>query len=186
MISIPALWLPILLSAVIVFLASSLLHMVLTYHRSDYKKLPDEDGVLEAMRKQSLAPGIYQFPYCVSPKGMKSPAVMEKFKRGPVGLITVMPSGQLTMGVYLMKWFGYCLLVSVFAAYLAGRTLVAGTEYLAVFRVAGTTAFMGYGVGEIVNSIWRGQPGSVTAKHVLDGLIYSLLTGGTFGWLWPE
>jgi hypothetical protein len=186
MVPITALWMPILLSAVIVFVASSILHMVLPYHKSDYRKLPDEDKVADALRAAGVAPGpIYHFPHC-SHKEMKSPEMVEKFKRGPVGLMTIIPSGPPTMGKYLGLWFVYCVLVSIFAAYLTGRTRVAGTQYLEIFRVAGATSFMAYGVGQLQDSIWKGQTWGVTFKHVVDGLIYALLTAGTFGWLWPR
>jgi len=184
---IHTLWLPILLSAVIVFVASSIMHMVLPYHRSDYKKLPDEDKVVAAMRSAGVsATGVYMFPHC-SHKDMKSPEMLEKFKQGPVGTVTVFPSGgPVNMPKYLAQWFVFCLLVGVFTAYLTGRTVPSGTVYLAVFRVAGTVAFMAYGVGQLVNGIWMGQPWSVVTKHVFDGLVYSLLLAGTFGWLWPR
>jgi hypothetical protein len=182
---IHTLWLPILLSAVIVFVASSIMHMVLPYHRSDYKKLPDEDKVVAALRSAGAGRGLYMFPFC-SHKEMKSPEMQEKFKQGPVGTITVFPSGAMNMGKYLATWFVFCLVVGVFTAYLTGRTVAPRTVYLAVFRVAGTVAFMAYGVGHVVNSIWMGQPWINTLKHVIDGLVYSLLTAGTFGWLWPR
>jgi len=185
MVAIHTLWLPILLSAVIVFVASSILHMVLPYHRSDYKKLPDEDKVAAALRSVGVAQGLYSLPYCTH-KEMKSPEMQEKFKQGPVGLITVFPSGAMNMGKYLGQWFVYCLVVGVFTAYLTGRVLVPGTNYLAVFRVAGTVSFMAYGVGQVVSGIWAGVPWSNVAKQVFDGLVYSLLLAGTFGWLWPK
>jgi len=180
------LWLPIVLSTALVFVASWLMHMLLTYHRSDYKQLPDEEKLLEAMRGAGLTPGIYHFPYCRSPKELGSPEVIEKFKRGPTGLLTVLPSGPPAMRKYLLGWFLFCLVIGVFVAYLAGRTLSAGTEYLAVFRVAGTVAFVGYSASQAVDAIWKGQPWGVTIKHMFDGLIYALLTAGTFGWLWPR
>ncbi|HKW61108.1 MAG TPA: hypothetical protein VJN89_01070 [Candidatus Acidoferrum sp.] len=182
---IHTLWLPILLSAVIVFVASSILHMVLPYHRSDYKKLPDEDKVLAALRPMNLSRGLYVFPFCTH-KDMKSPEMIEKYKAGPVGTMTIFQSGPPNMGTYLLKWFVYCLVIGVFTAYLTGRTVNAGTEYLRVFRVAGTVSFMAYGVGQLNDSIWKGQPWSNTIKHFIDGLIFALLTGGTFGWLWPK
>src|SRR6266705_5041220 len=122
MVSITALWLPILLSAVIVFVASSIIHMVLPIHKSDYRKLPDEDKVLDALRSVGVTPGpTYILPYC-DHKNMKSPEVVEKFKRGPVGLLTVRPSGAPAMGKFLAQWFFYCVVVSIFTAYLTGRT----------------------------------------------------------------
>ena len=186
MVPITALWLPILLSAVIVFVASSIIHMLLPIHKSDYRQLPEEDRVLDTLRAAGVTPGrTYHFPYCTH-KEMKSPAAVERFKRGPVGLLTVIPSGPPVMGKYLGQWFLYCVLIGVFVAYLTGRTLSRDTPYLEVFRVAGLTAFLGYAVAQIQDSIWKGQSWSVTLKHVFDGLIYGLLTAGTFAWLWPR
>jgi len=186
MVAISALWIPILLSAVIVFVASSIIHMALPYHRSDYRKLPDEEKVLDALRAAGVTPGaMYQFPHCTH-QTMKSPESMERFKRGPVGHLTVIPSGAPNMGKYLGLWFVYCVVIGIFVAYLTGRTLGAGTDYLQVFRVAGTAAFLGYALAQVQDLIWKGQTWGVTFKHVFDGLIYGLLTAGTFGWLWPR
>jgi len=186
MVPIHALWLPILLSAVIVFVASSIIHMALPIHKSDYRKLPDEEKALDTLRATGVTPGReYRFPYCTQ-KEMKSPENTEKFKRGPVGLLVVMPNGVMSMGKFLAQWFLYCVVVSIFAAYLTGRTRPPGTEYLEVFRVAGCTAFIGYSLAQAQNSIWRGVTWGVTLKHMLDGLIFGLLTVGTFGWLWPR
>src|SRR5260370_11638843 len=148
MVPIHLLWIPILLSAVIVFVASSIMHMVLPYHRSDYKELPDEDNVLAKLRTAGVKRGVYMFPFCTH-KDMKSPAIAEKQKQGPVGTMTVFPTGPVSMPKFLGMWFVYCVIVGIFTAYLAGRTLPSGTVYLAVFRVAGTVAFMAYGVGPL-------------------------------------
>jgi len=185
MVPVTALWLPILLAAVIVFVASSIMHTVLKYHNSDYHQLPDEDKLLGALRAAGLKRGLYVFPFC-SHKDMKSPAMIEKYKQGPVGMMTVLPSGPPVMPKFLGQWFAYCLLVGFFVAYLTGRTLAPGANYLAVFRVAGTAAFLGYGLGHVSDGIWKGQTWSPTIKEVLDGLVYGLLTAGTFGWLWPR
>ena len=154
MVPIHALWLPILLSAVIVFVASSIMHMLLPIHKSDYRKLPDETKVMDGLRAAGVTPGReYRFPFCTM-KEMKTPEAMEKFKRGPVGMLVITPSGAPAMGKALGQWFVYCIVVSIFAAYLTGRTRLAGTEYLEVFRVAGTTAFLGYSLAQIQNAIW--------------------------------
>jgi hypothetical protein len=181
-----ALWLPILLSAVIVFVASSIMHMALPYHKSDYRKLPEEDKALDALRTAGVTPGrVYFFPYTTH-KEMKSPEVVERFKRGSVGLLTVLPSRAPAMGKHLVQWFIYSVAIGVFVAYLTGRTRGPGTQYVEVFRVAGTTGFLGYAGAQIQDSIWKGQTWGVTFKHVFDGLICGLLTAGTFGWLWPR
>ncbi len=186
MVSISALWLPIVLSAVLVFIASSIAHMVLTYHRSDYKQLPNEANMLDAMRPHAPPPGDYFFPHAASPKDLQTPEVIERFTKGPVGLMTVLPNGPPTMGKALGQWFVFCLVVSVFVAYLTGRTTAPGAAYLSVFRVASVTAFLGYALAQATDSIWKRQAWSTTAKHMFDGLVYGLLTGGTFGWLWPD
>jgi hypothetical protein len=186
MVPITSLWIAILLSAVIVFFVSFITHIVLSYHRNEYKKHPDEDGLSAAMRKTNVPPGFYSFPYSANPQEMKSPEIVEKFKQGPVALLTIFPNGPAPMGKYLMLWFSYCVLIGIFVAYLTGRTTATGAPYLSVFRLAATIAFLGYGVGHILNSIWMGQPWSATIKHLFDGLLYGCLTGGVFGWLWPR
>ena len=185
MVPLSALWLPIVLSAVIVFIASSIMHMLLPYHKGDYLKLPDEEKVLPALRGAGLKRGLYIFPYCTH-QDMKSPAAIEKYNQGPVGMMTVFPVGPPVMPKFLGLWFGYCLLISFFVGYLTAHTVAPGTYYLAVFRVVGTAAFLGYGLGTLSNGIWKGQTLSFTIKEVIDGLVYALLTAGTFGWLWPR
>ena len=180
-----ALWLPIVLSAVIVFVASSIMHMVLPYHKGDYRQLPEEDKAMAALRPLGLTRGLYIFPYTTH-KDMKSPAMQEKYKQGPVGVLTVFSSGAPAMGKFLVQWFVFCLIVGFFVAYLAFHTVKAGALYPEVFRVVGTAAFLAYGVANLANGIWKAQPWSMVFKEVFDGLIYGLLTAGTFGWLWPR
>ena len=180
-----ALWLPIVLSAVIVFVASSILHMVLKYHQSDCHQLANEDQTLAALRAAGVKPGYYHFPYCTH-QDMKSPAAMGKFKQGPIGILTVRPNGPPAMGKYLGSWFAYCLVIGFFTAYVTFHSIPQGANYLFVFRVAGAVAFMAFGLGPLANSIWKGQPWSMTIKEVVDGLIYGLLTAAIFGWLWPR
>ena len=186
MVSVTELWLPILVSAVFVFIASSLIHMVLGYHKGDYGLVPDEGSVSDALRRFNIPPGDYCMPRASSMADMKNPAFMEKIKKGPVLLMTVMPNGQWSMGSQLTQWFLFSALVSVFAAYIAGRAVAPGDTYLDVFRFAGCTAFVSYAMGAIPTSIWYKKSWATTMKIVFDGLIYGLLTGGTFGWLWPK
>lgn len=183
MIPLMSLWIPILVSAVLVFFASWILHMLLPYHRSDFRRVPQEDEFMEAVRKLDIPPGNYMTPHSDSPAAMKDPAFKEKVDRGPVTILTVMRDPS--MGKSLLQWFVYCVVVSVFAAYVAGRAVGPGAEYLEVFRFAGTTAFVGYALALWQNSIWYKIAWSTTFKSTIDGLIFGLLTGGVFGWLWP-
>ena len=184
MVSLSSLWLPILLSAVAVFFMSAILHMVLRYHFNDFKQLQAEDEVMAAVGRFDLAPGEYVMPYCSSAAAMKDPAVLEKFTRGPVAFLSVRRSGPPTMGKELAMWFVFCLVVSLFAAYVASRTLDATAEYFSVFRLTSTVAFAGYALALWQETIWYNRSVSTTVKNSFDGLIYALLTAGLFGWLW--
>ncbi len=185
MVSIPALWLPILLSAVLVFVASFVLHMVLPFHRKDYQKVPNEASLTDALRRAQVPPGQYVFPYCASPKEMSTPEMLKAFKEGPVGLLVIRRPGAPDMTSSLVQWFVFTLVIGVFVAYLTGRSMGPGAEYLAVFRHAGTLAFLGYAATSATDPIWKGGSWTTSARHMFDGLIYGLLTAGAFGWLWP-
>ncbi len=185
MVSLLSLWLPILLSPVFVFAVSSFIHMVLQYHSKDFRKLPDEDGVMKALRPFALPPGEYVLPHAGSMKGLSAPDYLAKRDAGPVAMMMVAPSGPTGMARGLLLWFVYSLVVSGFAAYIAGRALEPGAHYLAVFRFVGTTAFIGYALALCQNSIWYRRAWSTTIKTAFDGLIYGLVTAGVFGWLWP-
>jgi len=184
MVHLAQLWLPILLSAVVVFVASSLLHMMLPWHKSDFGNTPNESAVLDALRP--IPPGDYLIPRPGSSAERKDPAFQEKMKRGPVVVMTVMQWSPSAFPRSLAMWFGYAIVVSVFAAYVTGRGLGPGTDYPEVFRFAGTTAFLGYGMALAQNSIWWSKKWSTTLKSMVDALIYALLSAGVFGWLWPK
>ena len=185
MITIAALWMPILLSAVIVFIASSIIHMGPFWHRSECPKVPNEDKVQDALRPFAIPPGDYMLPRAADMKAMKSPEFNEKMKRGPVMLLTVLPNGPFSINKSLAQWFIYVVIVGILTAYVTGHTLPPGTEYLVVFRFACTTAFIAYTAALWQMSIWYHRSWSTTLRATLDGLIYGLLTGGAFGWLWP-
>ena len=179
-------WLPILASAVIVFIASSIIHMVFTYHRTDFGKLPDEDKVMETLQTFDIPPGDYVIPCAGSAKNMKSKEYLDKMNNGPVAFLTVIPSGPPRMGKNLVLWFLYCIVVGIIAAYITSRATGLDAEYLSRFRFAGCTAFTGYAIALLQNSIWYKRNWAATIKSMFDGLIYALLTAGTFGWLWPS
>lgn len=177
---------PILLSSVFVFVVSSVMHTVLKYHQSDMKKLANEDEVRAAVRKGQAAAGAYFVPYCTSAQEMKTPEHMKKLEEGPVGMLVLRPAGPVRIGPFLLQWFLYTIVVSALAAYLAHSTLRHGDSYLAVFRVVGAGAWLAYAWQSPSESIWKGQPWSMTVKVLIDGLVYASVTAGTFGWLWPR
>ncbi len=179
-VSLVSLWLPILLSAVIVFFAAFVAWMVLPHHKSDWAKIPNEDSLLNAIRGIGLARGQYMFPAAMM---SRDKGEREKATEGPMGSMVVM--GPPNMGKSLGFYFVYNLAISFMVGYVGYVTIAAGTEYLHVFRVLGTVAFLAYSAALIPTSIWYGSSWSSTWKSVIDGLVFGLLTGGVFGWLWP-
>jgi len=186
MISLASLWLPVLLSAVLVFVASSVIHMTPLWHKSDYPQMPREAEVMDALRPFAIPPGDYFIPRAGSMKAMRSPEFKEKMSRGPVAMLTVLPNGPPAMNRNLIQWFLFLIVVAGFVALVTCRTLPIGTPYLRVFKVAGTVAFVGYFLAQCQQSIWYRRPWGVTLKYAFDGVIYAMLTAGTFGWLWPR
>ena len=185
MVGLSALWLPILLSAVAVFVASSVIHMALKYHAGDHQALPGEAAIAEAMRRAGVGAGNYMMPHCGSHADAQTPENRKRFEDGPVGVLMIAPRGMPNMGKHLTLWFLYTVVMGFMVAYVASRALAPGTEYLKVFQIVGAVAFLGYAGAEPTGSIWKWVSWSTTAKLVFDGLVYALLTAGIFGWLWP-
>ncbi len=180
-----SLWWQVLVATAAVFVVSALIHMVLRYHRSDYKQLPNEDAVAEVIRKGGPAPGLYALPYCVDMSRMKDPAVQKKYADGPVGLLAVMRSGVPKMGKPLVLWAILCFLITFTAAYVARHSLAPGAVKLTVARVTGAVAFAGDGLGQIQNAIWAAVPWSNTLRGIIDAIIYAIVTGAIFALMWP-
>jgi hypothetical protein len=177
--------LPILLSAVFIFIASSVIHMVLKWHTPDYRKLPNEDQVRAAVGS-ALAPGQYVFPHCKDGKAMQSPEMVKKFEEGPLGTMWIRKAGKIQLGPFLMKWVLYTLVVSALCGYVATFALVPHMEKLHVFRLIAMTAWLAYSWQGPSDSIWKGKPWSSTFREMIDGLVYASITAGTFAWLWPH
>lgn len=183
MVPLSSLWLPILVSAVFVFIVSNILWMALPFwHRKDSGKLPDEKSVLDA-----LAP-VKSGQYLVPSLDWSTATEEQKnaMQRGPIAFMLIRNPGQFSMGKAIGLWFLYALVVSFFVGYLAAHTLTSGAHYLAVFRVVGAAGFLAYGFRTVVDAIWYGKPWGVVFKESIDGLIYSLMMAGAFGWLWPK
>ena len=185
--SVALLWLPILVSAVAVFVVSSIIHMGPFWHRTDFPRYASEDRVLDTLRPLGIPVGEYMMPRPSSGAEMRSEAFKEKLKRGPAVMITVLPPWTGSMAAQLVQWFAYCLVVNLLAAYVAGAALPLGTATpMAICRFVGTVAFIGYTVALWQTMIWYRRSLSITLKSTLDGLIYSAVACGIFVWLWPR
>jgi hypothetical protein len=185
MVAWSALFLPSVISAVLVFIASSLIHMAIRWHQSEYKTLSNEDEVRAALHKASPVPGKYVLPYCKDSKEMASPEMQRKLAEGPNVVMYVRANGPTRLGPFLGKWFVYTLVVSLLAGYVARAGVAPGAEYLEVFQVVGAASWLAYAWAIPSDSIWVGKPWSSTAVYMVDGLIYAALTAGAFAWLWP-
>jgi hypothetical protein len=184
--SLASLWLPIVLSAVFVFIASALNNMFLKFwHTPDYRKFANEDEVRAAIRAGNPAPGQYVVPWCVGPEAMKDPAMKEKFAQGPVGMVMLRRSGPMNMGAPLFQWLLFCVLVSLVAAMIAVHAVPPGANHHLVFHVTALAALLGYAFGAFPDAIWWGFPWKVAFKYIVDGIVYAIITGLTFVWLWP-
>ena len=181
-----ALLLPILLSAVAVFIASSVIHMMTPLHNKDYLRLPNEDRVMDTMRPLGIPPGDYIVPRPDSTKDLNSPAYLEKLKKGPVMVMSVWPNGPASMGRNLILWFVYCVVAGVFTAYVSMWSLPFGATYKLVFRIAGTTAFLAYSAALWQMTVWYRRPWGTSIRLTIDGIIYATLTAGIFSWFWPR
>lgn len=179
--SIAALWLPVLATSIVIFIAGAIIWMAMPWHKTSWSRTRDEEAVRGAL--QGNSPGAYTVPFAMANADLADPDLIRKFEEGPVAFINVVASGKPAMGGKLIMNFCYNLLVAVICAYMVSRTVAADAAYLDVFRIAGTTAFIAYGVAYIQESIWFGRPWQMTLKTFIDALIYALLTGGVFGWL---
>ena len=184
-VSLMSLWMPIVLSGVFAWIASALIHMLIKYHNSDYKQLNQEHEVAMALRQSADKPGLYSTPYCSDMKEMNDPAVQQRFKEGPVAMLTIMKNGMPPMGKLLGQQLLFFILGSTLVAYIATMALAPGSESMHVFHVVFVTSFAIYAWASVPYSIWFGHPWSNTLKYFLDAAIYAAVIGGTFTWLWP-
>jgi len=186
MVGMRGLWIPIVLSAVIVFVVSSIIHMTPLWHKSDYPAVPDQDKILDALRSFNIPQGDYMLPRAADMADMRTDAFKAKMNRGPVVMMTVMPPGLNFMSSSLAYWFLYVLVVSAGAAFVAGRTMGAGADSHRVFHIVALTAAFSYVLALWQMSIWYRRAWSLTIKATVDGIIYAALTAGVFVWFWPR
>ena len=183
MVSVGALWLPVVVSAVLCWFAGALIWMVLPHHKSGYKGLPDEQAARNAL--SGLAAGQYNIPHIPDPSKI-SDEDRQKFADGPVGMLTVFPDGMPNMGKAIGQQIVYFLIGTVFIAYCASVALMPGANYMDVFRFVATVGFLTFGWGLVPFAIWYGILWSTMARYLVDALVYGALVAGAFAWLWPS
>jgi hypothetical protein len=138
---------------------------------------------MDALRPFALPPGEYVAPRPDSMAQMSSPEFKANMARGPRFSLTILRDGSIPKSLAL--WFVYSIVIALFAAYVAALTLPAGAPYMTAFRITGTVSFAGYALALWQKWIWYSSGLGATFRSTIDGLVYALLTGGAFGWLWP-
>jgi hypothetical protein len=117
---------------------------------------------------------------------MKDPAAVKRLEEGPNAMFRITRNGAPNMGKNLVVYFAYCVLVSFVTAYVARHTLTPGARWPIVFRLTGTIAIASYTLALFPESIWMWRPWNATWKSVCDSIVYGIMTGLVFAWLWPH
>jgi len=183
MVTLPMLWLPILLSTVFVFIAANILWMALPFwHRNDYGRIADDSSIMSGLA--AVKPGLYMLPSIDWSKMTKEDAA--RIQTGPGGLLIVQNPISFSFVPKLVAFFVYNLIVVTVVAYASTLALQSGATCPHVFRVVATAGFLAYSFNTIPDSIWYRKPWPITIRYFVDGIIYGLIIGGTFGWLWPR
>ncbi|MEM9081951.1 MAG: hypothetical protein AAGB34_00025 [Planctomycetota bacterium] len=188
------LWLPIVVAAVVCFIASALAWTVLPHHNKDvlpfanpqhFKDLAQPDGA------ESVKPGVYMFPHQHN-MSAEDETSKTMIKEGPWGTVNIWPA-QPQMGPKLAASLGVFLFVTFLVAYVAAESLLEDAQgdiepisSLRVFQLTTTVAVMAYTCGWMLNAIWFGKPLRQWLTDGVDGLAYGLITGATFAILWPS
>jgi hypothetical protein len=180
-----SLLLPILLSAVAVFVLTMVIHMS-PWHKSDHLRLPDEDGVMTALRPFNIPPNDYVTPHPGSMEYMKSPEYDAKRNAGPVMFVTVVPSGPWAIGKMMGLWFLFVLVVSASVACVIATIVPPGGHAHGVFHHVVVITFLTYAMGAVPLSIWYNRKWSTTFRNAVDALLYALATGWIFMMMWPK
>lgn len=178
------LWLPIVLSAVGVWIASFLTWTVLPTHKGDFVGLPEEKKFIDTVREMDVKPGNYGFPHFACHGDANAPEAKAMWKDGPVGFVTVMPT-PCTMGPKMIASSLLNVLVSFLIAYVAAGAIPKGATFSKVFQVVGTVGVLAYAFAHVPHGIWFGAYKKAIAANILDGVVYGLITGAIFAWRWP-
>ena len=180
------LWIPIVVSALAVLGASCVVHVFIAQRLRNWKTLPEEDATVEHLQKSGTAPGFYVFPrrYSRASNGSEE-AYVHRMESGPWGSVNVR-ARQPSMGRSLVQSLTFCLVTSVFVAYLGTLALSPGDDFSRVFQVIGTAGILAYAFGGIPNAIWLGMDFRSAVLDVVDGTLCGLITGAVFGMLWPN
>jgi len=174
------LWLPIIVCTVVLFFASFAAWVILPHHFADKKRLPDQDAIMKIVEELKIPPGNYMFPYAGTKHEQNSKEFQEKYKAGPMGLLDVYELPSMPMN--MVKTVIFFLITSAIIGYITYVACPPGTEFMKVFRVAGTIGILTHGSSGVLNGIWFKKR---LITDIIDGIVFGLLLGLIFALLWP-
>ncbi len=178
------LWLPIVLSAAAVWVASAVVWMAMPHHKKDWTALPDEAAFYRAFEALKLPPGNYGFPDCKDKAKRNDPEVKRRWEAGEMGLVSVW--GKMSMGRNMIVTFLIYVVVSFLVAYLGAAVVKPGTDFASAFKVLGTAGVLAYAFGAAPHSVWMGAYPRAILMCIIDGIVYGLITGAIFAAMWPK
>jgi len=174
------LWLPIVVTAVVLFFASFVAWMILPHHFGDRSKLDKENEFMDHLRDLNVQPGNYLFPYAASGKEMGSQEHQKRYAKGPRGTINIysMPN----TGANLFCTLLFFLVTATIIGYVAWEALEgwdpAKVTFLKVFQIVGAVGVLTYSSAGILNGIWFKKK---LVTDIVDGIVYGIITGLIFG-----
>ena len=170
-----------------VWIASALAWMIVGHHKNDNPALPNEQEVIDTIKGWNLPPGEYMFPDFRRCKGMtkeQKQAMYENMQKSPMGILRVW--GKISMGGNMLWTFVVCLVVSTLIAYLGWSALPhAGSSFAHTFQVLGTAGILAYCFASFPGDIWFQRSRRAMTTNFIDGVVFGLIPGAVFAWLWP-
>lgn len=186
------LWLPIVASAVAVWIVSAIIWMALPTHKKDFDKLPDEQAFMAAVKALNIPPGNYGYPFFGDRSNCNTPEAKRAMEEGPIGILNNWKPG-MKMGKSMVLTFLVYLVVSFLIAYMAWHALHRGPvlpgsrpAFGDVMQLTGTAGVLAYAFAFLPNGIWFQAKCRALVFCVIDGVVYGLVTGAIFAWLWPH
>ncbi len=183
MVFLADLWLAIVIGTFVLWIMSFIAWVLLPHHYGDNQRLQNEDGMMQFLQQEKVAPGNYFFPYCGSAKEQNDKAYVEKYTQGPRGTLNVyaMPN----MASNMIRTILYFLVTALTIGYVTHIACPPGdpaTDFMRVFRIAGSIGVLVYATSGVLDRIWFTRR---MWTSILDGVAYGLAIGLIFASMWP-
>lgn len=174
------LWLPIVISTIVLFFASFIARTILPHHRAGWHKLDHEPAFMNQLQEMNIPPGSYVFPYAETRQQSSQETFLKTYAKGPRGTINIHTIPNL--GLNLFCTFIFFLITVTLIAYIAQQAFAGWSDeseitFLKVFQIVGTISVLTYSSSTILSSISSKRP---FLMEVIDGIAYGLIVGVIF------